>query len=42
MYADGAETKGFMSAIPLVSENSLRHNVDGETYNNGSFAEMEK
>jgi len=31
-----------MSSIPLLNENSLRHNNDGETYNNGSFAEMER
>jgi len=42
VYVDGSENTGFVSSIPLVSENTLRHDNDGETYTNGAFSVMEK
>ena len=42
MYANGSQETGFLSAIPLMSENNLRHDQHGETYNNGAFAVMER
>ena len=42
VYANGSDETGFLSAIPLISESSLRHDADGETYNNGAFAVMER
>ncbi|WAQ96206.1 hypothetical protein MAR_028896, partial [Mya arenaria] len=42
VYVNGSEDAGFVSAIPLVSENNLRHDNDGEAYNNGTFTVMER
>ncbi|XP_053384760.1 uncharacterized protein LOC128550221 isoform X2 [Mercenaria mercenaria] len=41
VYSNGSDKTGFMSAIPLVSENNLKHDPAGETYNNGAFCVME-
>ncbi|KAK3601874.1 hypothetical protein CHS0354_041806 [Potamilus streckersoni] len=41
VYNGGSNCNGFLSAIPMVSQNSLRHDLNGETYNNGALFVME-
>ncbi|KAL3876690.1 hypothetical protein ACJMK2_034494, partial [Sinanodonta woodiana] len=41
VYNGGSNNNGFLSAVPMVSQNSLRHDLNGETYNNGVLFVME-
>ncbi|KAL4240092.1 Protein tyrosine kinase [Mactra antiquata] len=41
VYSHGHDTSGFMSAIPFVNENSLKHDQNGDTFENSGFCVME-
>ncbi|XP_052262688.1 inactive serine/threonine-protein kinase TEX14-like isoform X2 [Dreissena polymorpha] len=41
VYAHRSDSTGFVSAIPFINENSLRHDNNGELYSGGTFSVME-